>query len=116
MATQIAEHTDTKLETELDVDDIDGFFGGGGGEHDCEWDEGICDKTATHYILSYCDNPDCKARHMRYYCERHYALTLARILHHLPDCDRYKPGMSAEERREQTLLHIAAWGSISSAS
>lgn len=53
---------------------------------------------------------------MRYYCERHYALTLARILHHLPDCDRYKPGMSAKERSEQTLLHIAEWGSISSAS
>lgn len=115
MAVQITERTDTKPETELDGDDFGGFFGGGDGEHDCEWDEGICDRTATRYILCYCDDPDCKARHTYYYCERHYALTLARILHHLPDCDRYNPGMTADERRQVTLRHIAAWGRISSA-
>lgn len=85
---------------------------GGGEEYDCEWDEGICDKVASYYIISFCDDPDCSADHKRYYCMRHYALQLSLQLGHLENCPAYDEASTAEERRLITLKHIAGWGHL----
>lgn len=112
--------TMTKISTEQAQPDLemdgggfdDLYDDGGGEEHDCEWDEGICDEVASYYIISFCDDPNCHANHKRYYCMRHYALQLSRQLGHLEHCPAYDEANTPEERRLLTLKHIAGWGHL----
>ncbi|MBW3081417.1 hypothetical protein [Bifidobacterium saguinibicoloris] len=99
---------------QMDGGDFDGLYrdGDGGEEHFCEWDEGMCDEVASYYVISFCDDPDCKADHKQYYCMRHYALELARKLEHLRECPGYDDADTADARRLVTLRHIADWGHL----
>lgn len=99
---------------QMDGGDFDGLYrdDGGGEDHYCEWDEGMCDEVASYYVISFCNDPDCKADHKQYYCMRHYALELARKLEHLHECPGYDEATTKDARRLVTLQHIADWGHL----
>lgn len=80
--------------------------------HSCCWDESICDNAATHFIIEFCQDPDCTASHQSYYCAQHYAIMLSRIIAHLKECPGYKHPEPCDENRNVTLAHIAAFGKI----
>ncbi|KFI53757.1 hypothetical protein [Bifidobacterium biavatii] len=118
--------TATKLTTQVKPDttpdrQIDGgnfdneFFGGGGEEHSCEWEEGICSRLGTCYIGNPCGDPKCEAVHLHYYCLRHYGLELARIINHLQYCNGFDNAHTPEERHLLILRHISEWGRLDSA-
>lgn len=92
-------------------DDFD-WYGDGGGDHTCEWSETMCDRTATHYTHRMCGDENCEADHTQYYCERHYALTLALTLDHLKQCEGYKHEEPCEANRVVTLVHIDGFGQL----
>lgn len=112
MNAMMERQTDRAPELEMDGIDFDGWYGDGGGDHDCQWEEGMCTEVPSYYVLSYCDDPDCPADHKFYFCMRHYALYLARKLAHLRQCPGYVDVHTPDERRLVTLRHIAGWGHL----
>lgn len=87
-------------------------FGDSGDRHGCDWDESICDETATNYTHCICGDPDCESDHIQYYCDRHYALTLALRLDHLRECKGYEHDEPCEDNRVVTLMHISDFGPL----
>lgn len=92
--------------------DFPDFGDGGGGHHTCDWEESMCDDTATHYTHCLCGDPECESDHIQYYCDRHYALKLALKLQHLRECEAYEHDEPCEANRVVTLAHIDAFGPV----
>jgi hypothetical protein len=81
--------------------------------HSCEWTHSACTETAEYYVQQFCGDPDCRARHMSYYCKRHYVITIGLILDHLHVCEEMSKATTADQVQQVALNHVAAFGAIS---
>lgn len=111
--------TDTVTITEtsaLPLDDSSDFppfeDGGDGSDRSCFWEDDLCTEVPTHYIISYCNDPNCTHTHTKYYCQRHYAMTLKDIVDHIPHCSACLAAHTPDERIEVVARHIAGFGPI----
>jgi len=67
---------------EIDDGDSDwsGFEEEGGGRPGCDWNEGCCKETSTHYIFWNAPCDDHWTDYFDFLCDRHYALSLVRFV------------------------------------
>lgn len=120
-ALKTASETETKLDVEqktaetpqmepAEPDEPD-FFGGDG-PTSCQWEDGWCDELADHYILSYCNYPNCKDDHTSRYCLRHYIISLGLKLDHLKTCPGMLEATTPDEVRQCAIEHVPGFGEI----
>lgn len=78
----------------------------------CDWEDGWCNEPASHYIVEYCDDPDCADDHAMRYCLRHYVIALGLMVDHLDRCPSMRKASTPERRRQVMLEHVAAFGAM----
>lgn len=98
---------------DIDLPPLEGPDGGDGGEgRVCEWDGETCMETPQYYLVMFCADHECRARHRRYLCKRHYAYMLNSMLRHLAGCECVVCAVTDDERATAVAAHISGFGRI----
>lgn len=101
----------TAPDTQIATPDTPDYFDGGD-RVSCQWEDGACTEIADHYILGFCDDPDCRHDHSTKYCLRHYLIRLGLKLDHLKACPGMRDAATPGDVRQVALNHIAGFGAL----
>lgn len=110
-STITSEIDTTAPDTQVATPDTPDYFDGGD-QVSCQWEDGACTEMADHYILDFCDDPDCRYDHSTKYCLRHYLIRLGLKLDHLKVCPGMQNAVTPDDVRQVALNHVAGFGAL----
>lgn len=96
---------------DIDLPPIDDDDDGDGGRV-CEWSDEACTQTPEYYVVAFCQDPQCDARHRTYLCKEHYAYRLNDTLRHLAVCGGVAHAVDGAERARAVAAHVCGFGRI----